>query len=81
LEKHYKKKLAFTIRENGFDHPHERTLSSHPPQIYPKSQMMKMKTWMSNATKPKLTPHEKTKNSKRNKLSQFSSKACNDINV
>jgi hypothetical protein len=44
LEKHCKKKLALTIGENGFDQPHKRTFSSHPPQLYPKSQMMKMET-------------------------------------
>jgi len=38
-------------------------------------------TWMSNVTKPKLTPCEKTKNSKKIKFSQFSLEACNDINV
>jgi hypothetical protein len=38
-------------------------------------------TWMSDAIEPKLTPCEKTKNSKIIKFSQFSSKACNDINV
>ncbi len=38
-------------------------------------------TWMSDATKPNLTPCEKIKNSKRIKFLQFSSKACNDINV
>jgi hypothetical protein len=37
-------------------------------------------TWTSNATKPKLTPCEKTKNSKRIKFSQLSSEGCNDIN-
>jgi hypothetical protein len=37
--------------------------------------------WMSDATKPKLTLCEKIKNSKIIKFSQFSSKACNDINV
>ncbi len=35
---------------------------------------------MLDATKPKLTPCEKIKNSKRIEFSQFSSKACNDIN-
>jgi hypothetical protein len=42
---------------------------------------MKTTTWTSNATKPKLTPCEKTKNSKTIKFSQFSLEACNDINV
>jgi hypothetical protein len=36
-------------------------------------------TWTSKAKEPKLTPCEKTKNSKRIKFSQFLSKACNDI--
>jgi hypothetical protein len=35
-------------------------------------------TWTSDATEPKLTPCEKTKNSKRIKFSQFSLEACND---
>jgi hypothetical protein len=36
---------------------------------------------MFNAIEPKPTSCEKTKNSKKIKFSQFSSKACNDINV
>jgi len=41
LEKHCQKKLALTTLENGSNQPHERTRSSHPPQIHPKSQMTK----------------------------------------
>ncbi len=44
LERHCQNKLALTARENGSDQPHERTRSSHPPQIRPKSQMMKTRT-------------------------------------
>jgi hypothetical protein len=44
LDRHCQKNLALTAQENGYDQPHERTRSSHPPQIRPKSQMMKMKT-------------------------------------
>jgi hypothetical protein len=36
---------------------------------------------MFDATKPKLTPCEKTKNKKKIKFLQFSSEACNDINM
>jgi hypothetical protein len=31
LEKHYPKKLALIAQENGYDQPHKRTHSSHPP--------------------------------------------------
>jgi hypothetical protein len=44
LERHCQNKLASTARENGSDQPHERTRSSHPPQIRLKSQMTKMRT-------------------------------------
>jgi hypothetical protein len=44
LERHCQNKLASTARENGSDRPHERTRSSHPPQIRLKSQMTKMRT-------------------------------------
>jgi hypothetical protein len=44
LERHCQNKLALTARENGSDQPHERTRSSHPPQIRLKSQMTKMRT-------------------------------------
>jgi len=44
LEKHCKKKLALTTFKNGFNQPHERTCSSHPPQIHPKRLNDEMKT-------------------------------------
>ncbi len=43
LEKHCQNKLASTTQKNGFDQPHKRTRSI-PPQICPKSQIMKMRT-------------------------------------
>ncbi len=44
LERHCQKNLALTVQESGYDQPHKRTHSSHPPQIFPKNQMTKMKT-------------------------------------
>jgi hypothetical protein len=38
-------------------------------------------TWTFDATEPNPTPCEKTKKSKKIEFSQFSSEACNDINV
>jgi hypothetical protein len=44
LEKHCPKKCTLIAQENGYDQPHKKTHSSHPHQIRPKSQMMKMGT-------------------------------------
>jgi hypothetical protein len=44
LERHCQNNLALIAQENGYDQPHERTHSSHPLQIHPKSQMMKRRT-------------------------------------
>ncbi len=42
-ERHYQKQFSLIIQDNGYDQPHKRTHSSHPPQICPKNQMTKMR--------------------------------------